>query len=218
MNNDFKQLLPGFTMGLTRAAISHPFEILKIQSQIGVKNKFDKTLFRGIGYSLAANSMERGIQFYFFNKFKKENDSRLVSSLKSSLISTGISFPYNIILLKRVVSNNSQGFNKNIFVKSCSLEYSRNLIGSTLFLYSYDFYKTQTNLFFIPPVLATTNVWLITYPIDTIKNKIINDGQISLKKEGLRGLYKGIQYPLIRSLPSSIIGMWVYEKMLKWVS
>lgn len=217
MNNEFKQFLPGFTMGLTRAAISHPFEILKIQSQIGAKNTFNKTLFKGIGYSLVANSLERGIQFYFFNKFKKENESRFASSLKSSLISTGISFPYNIILLKRVVSNNSEKFNKNIFMKSCSLEYTRNLMGSTLFLYSYDFYKTKIDLFFIPPVLATTNVWLITYPIDTIKNKIINDGKINWKKIGIKNVYQGIQYPLIRSLPSSIIGMWVYEKMMELI-
>jgi len=217
MNDEIKKFLPGFTMGLTRAAISHPFEILKIQSQIGQKNTFNKTLFKGISYSLVANSFERGIQFYFFNKFKNENESRFASSLKSSLISTSISFPYNIILLKKVVSKNAEKMNSSIFAKSCSLEYTRNLMGSTLFLYSYDFYKTKTDLFFVPPVLATTNVWLITYPIDAIKNKIINDGQLNWKTLGIKNVYKGIQYPLIRSLPSSIIGMWVYEKMMELI-
>ena len=213
MNEEIRKFIPGFGMGLTRAAISHPFEILKIQSQLGKQIIIDRKIFKGISYSLFANGIERGVQFYFFNKFKSENKDRLNSALKSSIISTGISFPYNIILIKRIISDRKNRLDNNIFIKSGLLELSRNLMGSTIFLYSYDYYKSKIELFFIPPVLATTNVWLITYPIDTVKNQLINDGKIG----NVRLLYKGIKYPLIRSLPSSIVGMYVYEKLLNYL-
>ncbi len=211
---NFINLLPGFSMGITRALISHPFEILKIQTQLGIKRTFNFSLYKGVSYSVAANGLERAIQFYFFEKFKN-NNTRFESSFKSSLISTAISFPYSVLLLKRIVSNNSTNFNKNIFIKSCSIEYTRNLIGSTIFLYTYDYLKHNTNLFFIPPIGATSSVWLLTYPLDSLKNKIINDGKIP--KLNLN-LYKGIQYPLLRSLPSSVIGMYVYEKVKEYIN
>ena len=35
-----KTFVPGFSMGITRALVSHPFEILKIKSQLNLKKKF----------------------------------------------------------------------------------------------------------------------------------------------------------------------------------
>ena len=34
-----KTFVPGFSMGITRALVSHPFEILKIKSQLNFKKK-----------------------------------------------------------------------------------------------------------------------------------------------------------------------------------
>ena len=62
--------------------------------------------------------------------------------------------------------------------------------------------------------ISSCFVWSLTYPIDTYKNILI-----SCKKENLniKRLYKGIQYPMIRSIPSSIVGFYIYEYMLKLV-
>lgn len=51
-------------------------------------------------------------------------------------------------------------------------------------------------------------VWSITYPIDNIKNQIIANKKITYD---LKSLYRGIQYPLLRSIPSSTVGFYVYE-------
>lgn len=51
----------------------------------------------------------------------------------------------------------------------------------------------------------------LTYPIDNIKNiknQIIAEKRIN---NNILNLYKGIQYPLIRSIPSFIVGFYVYE-------
>lgn len=211
-NEDFKKIIPGFTMGIVRATISHPFEMMKLKSQINQNVNFYKNLFKGLHYSIITNSLERGIQFGLYEKFKL-NDNNINSSAKASIISTTLSFPYNIILLKNVIMKSSINISKQIFYKSVALEYVRNLSGSVIFLSSYNYLKDKELPIFMRAPIASCVVWILTYPIDSYKNILLS----GYKNEtiNIKRLYKGIQYPLIRSIPSSIIGFYVYEYMLK---
>lgn len=211
--NDFKNIIPGFTMGFVRSIISHPFEILKLKTQINENKFLYKDLFKGLHYSIITNSIERGIQFGLYEKFKL-NDNNLVSSLKSSIISTTISLPYNIILLRKTILSSSINIPKNIFVKSMFLEYNRNLLGSSIFLYSYNYLKDRDIDIIYRAPLSSCIVWGITYPIDTYKNILISNKDIKIN---IYNLYKGIKYPLFRSIPSSIVGFYVYEYTLKYI-
>jgi hypothetical protein len=212
MSKDFyKELnnfIPGFTMGFVRSIISHPFEMLKLKTQMNIKDNIFKNLFKGIHLSIITNSFERGIQFYYFKQINEKLNNILLSSLYSSLISTTISLPYNIILLKKNILNKSIFVNKNILFKSSALEYSRNLSGSSIFLYSYNNFKNLNYPIYAASIMSTSIVWIITYPIDNIKNQYIAGNINSIK---YINLYNGIQYPLIRSIPSSTIGFYVYE-------
>jgi len=211
---EIKKILPGFTMGIVRAAISHPFEMLKLKSQMGIQSGFYQNLHKGIHLSILTNSIERGIQFYFFDKFKK-NNSLFYSSLLSSMISTSISLPYNITLLrKNILKEKLFEINHSILFKSASLEYSRNITGSTIFLYCYDKLKSFDLPIYASSIISGTTVWLITYPIDNIKNQIIAKKPISYD---IPLLYKGIQYPILRGIPSASIGMYVYEYVKQYV-
>ena len=213
---DIKDFIPGFTMGAVRAIISHPFEIMKLKSQINTNTNtnFYKNLFKGIHYSIISNSLERGIQFGLFEKFKK-TDNNIISSLKSSLLSTFISLPYNVILLRKIIMASTVIIEKNILYKSIFLEYSRNLSGSILFLLSYNTLKDNNTPIIIRAPISSCFVWSITYPIDSYKNKLIADKNYKFNLKNINTLYKGIQYPLIRSIPSSIIGFYVYEYLSK---
>ena len=205
--NEINKFLPGFVMGFVRSIISHPFEMLKMKTQMNIKENIFKNLFKGIHLSILSNSFERGIQFYYFKQMNEKLNNILLSSLYSSLISTTISLPYNIILLKKNILNKSIIVNKNVLFKSSALEYSRNLSGSSIFLYSYNNFKL-TYPIYVASILSTSIVWIITYPIDNIKNQYIAGNIKSLK---YNHLYNGIQYPLMRSIPSSTIGFYVYE-------
>jgi len=208
--NNIYNFIPGFTMGMTRAIISHPFEMMKIKSQINQTEKFYKNLFKGLHYSVLTNSLERGMQFGLYEKFKL-NDGNLNSSIKASLISTSLTLPYNIVLLRTVIMQSTINIPKKIFYKSAFLEYSRNLSGSILFLLSYNYMKDKDCPIVIRAPLSSCFVWSLTYPIDTYKNILISNNCVNIN---LKNLYKGIQYPFIRSIPSSIIGFYVYEYML----
>lgn len=216
---DLKKLIPGFSMGIVRSIISHPFEMMKLKSQINYSGPFYKNLFKGLHYSIITNSCERSIQFGLYEKFKL-NDNNITSSLKASFISTLLSFPYNIILLKKSIMNdNIFGLTKNILYKTSALEYSRNLSGSTIFLSSYNYLKHQDTPIIIRAPMSSIIVWVITYPIDSYKNILLTQQFSScFNKISIGRLYKGIQYPLMRSIPSSIIGFYIYEFMLNIIN
>jgi hypothetical protein len=206
---EFKKFIPGFTMGIVRSIISHPFEMLKLKTQMGQHTNMFKNLFSGIHLSVLSTSIERGIQFYYFDKFKKTH-STIVSSLYSSLISTSISLPYNVVLLKKNILKSDCNISKQTLIKSGSLEYVRNFSGSTIFLYTYDTFKQKDIPFQISGVLSSIIVWSLTYPIDNIKNQIIANKKVVFSP---LFLYRGIQYPIMRSFPSAITGLYVYENL-----
>tara|TARA_B100000925_G_scaffold187160_1_gene141454 strand:+ start:1011 stop:1655 length:645 start_codon:yes stop_codon:yes gene_type:complete len=200
-----KTFVPGFSMGITRALVSHPFEILKIKSQLNLKKKVP--LFKGLHYSLLASGIERGIQFGLYDFFKNNNDSNLVSSLKASALSTCIGIPYNFYIVNKSVVNQKFKFNLSNLSKTIPLEYSRSYLGSVLFLYTYNELKNNDVPLWLSAFGGTTSVWSITYPLDNIRNQIISKNN----NFTFKNLYKGIQYPVLRSIPSSIAGMYVYE-------
>ena len=199
--------IPGFAMGITRALVSHPFEILKIKSQLNIKN--NSSLFKGVQYSLLASGIERGIQFGLYDFFKNNNDTNLISSLKASSFSICISIPYNFYIVNKSVVNQKFKFNLSNLSKTIPLEYLRSYMGSTIFLYSYNQLKDNNISLWLSAFGGTTAVWSLTYPIDNIRNQIISQNN----NFSIKNLYKGIQYPIFRSIPSSIAGMYVFEKV-----
>jgi len=215
IKEEFKNFIPGFTMGITRAIVSHPFEIMKLKSQMNITSNFYRNLFRGVHLSIISNSLERGIQFYWFDKFKKKYNNNLQSSFLASLISTSISLPYNVILLRNTLLKNNNKISKNILIKSGCLEYIRNISGSTIFMFSYNYFKDNNKPIYVSSILSSVIVWSLTYPIDNIKNNIIAEKKINYT---IYNLYNGVQYPMIRSIPSSVIGFYVYEYLNKYLN
>ena len=173
LNDDINKFIPGFAMGVVRATISHPFEMLKLKTQMNINTNFYSGLYKGVHLSIISNSIERGFQFYWFEKLKKKNSNNLYASLCASLISTTVSLPYNIVLLRTTILNKTHNLNKNNLFKSSLLEYSRNITGSTIFLYCYNYLKTENYPIYFASIISSCVVWGVTYPIDNIKNQII---------------------------------------------
>lgn len=199
---EIKKFLPGFMLGFTRSIVSHPFEILKIKSQLNNKNKIN--LLRGIQYSILSSGLERGLQFYLFDKYLK-NNSLLVSSLQASFFTSLISVPYNNIIVNKIILKKE--LNKKNMSKIFGIEFSRSFLASNIFLTSYKIFQDKGFSLTTSALLATTNVWLLTYPIDNYRNHLMSNKKINILK-----LYNGIQYPILRNIPSTFIGMFMYEK------
>ena len=210
--HNYLNFFPGCAMGITRSIVSHPFEILKIKSQLQINKNIN--LFKGLHYSIIASGVERGIQFYLYDYFRKgNNDSILNSSLKSSFLSTGIALPYNFLMVNKSVIGQNFKFNKYNLTRTFPLEYSRSFLGSSIFLSTYNYLIENDVPLAASAFGGTTAVWSATYPLDNIRNQIISN-----KKITYNNLYRGVQYPILRSIPSSIAGMYVYENVKEYLT
>jgi hypothetical protein len=208
--SDYLNFLPGFMMGITRSVVSHPFEIMKIRSQLGYNQK--RSLLHGIHYSIIFNGLERGCQFFLYDLFRGKNESNVVASLKASFLTTAFSLPYNYLLINRSVIGKKTITTPNLGL-TYGLEYSRAFLGSTIFLSVYNHYRDAMLPLWLSAFIATTVVWLITFPIDNVRNHLITNTAINYRR-----IYRGIQYPILRSLPSSLAGMYVYEKTKSYIT
>ena len=102
------------------------------------------------------------------------------------------------------------------------IETPKNIIGSTIFLSSYYSIRNYfgDNKYLSPFYGATSGLllWTVIFPIDTIKTeyqtsnkKIMSIITERYKTSGFKSFYSGISSIYIRTIPSTAIGMFVYE-------
>jgi hypothetical protein len=192
-----------------------------------------KAFLRGISFPLVSFPIDRAISYKIYEDLNKSNFNPYQSAFCSGIFSSILNVPMQyfttnaitmkkeeykgmIHLIKKTLNN------KNNFYKGYSLDTSRSLLGSTLFLGTYGNIKKslpENNYSTIISSLGSISItWIITFPIDTIRvEKQISEKNIKTiildryKKNGFLNFYNGLTPVLIRSFPSTIIGMLVYE-------
>lgn len=249
--NEFYNIIPGFMQGVTRVTISYPFDVVKVQLQnMHYKNTLSafkniiKTdpfkLYRASFLSYTTVGLERSLQFYYLEKLNKKNINPLYSSLIISTVNSVYNVPVqyittNIINTKNPISTVQFILNlyknKNNPYKGYFIETPKNILASTIYFSSY--YKIRNtfgeNKYLAPyyGAISGISVWLIIFPIDTIRteftSQICNKNLLNLiidryKQFGLKSFYFGLTPVLVRTIPSSAIGMFVYEYCREYVN
>jgi solute carrier family 25 (mitochondrial carnitine/acylcarnitine transporter), member 20/29 len=77
--------------------------------------------------------------------------------------------------------------------------------------------------------LAANTFWMVAFPFDVIKNRMMTRPKLNpdyttitsclkfvLKKEGIRGFYRGFLPGLLRSFPTNASAIFVFESMTKF--
>ena len=232
LSEDTKLLIPGYMQGIFRVCISYPFDYFRLKLQTNQETNIKKLFkdnykqsFRGLFIPLIFVPIDRAISFALYEKIKKKYNSPLLASIVPSVLSNIYMTPINSInsnyiyhnklSFKDIIKSNS---NKSIY-NGFNIELIRNSFSSFLFLYSYNFYSSNSNNSFLNGILSSLTMWTITYPLDTIKaNKFIFKEKSYLdiiKKSNIRSLYKGIGLIYLRAFPSAGGGMFVYEYIKK---
>lgn len=241
--------IPGFLQGVARVLISYPFDYIRVHLQ---KNKYESTkdflkknkssikdLYRGVKYPLSIVPIDRAITFKLYEDFNKKSYNPMFSSLIASSLTCLYNVPLQSINTNYILQNEKRGYfnyvrdivknyKSNYLFKSYSTEYSRLVLGSTLYMGIYGNIRNITPDHYLYHMLngSITNVltWTIIYPLDTIrvehqtnnstlKNTIIH----KYKNQGFKSFYKGISLVYIRTLPSASVGMFVYELSKKMI-
>lgn len=241
-NKNFITLIPGFLQGITRVTISYPFDYIRIYLQ---KNQFKNSLdvlknenynilklYRGIKYPLSITPIDRAISFKLYEDFNK-NYNPLFSSFIVSSITCIYNVPLqsintNYILQKRekkyfsFIKEMINNYRTNYIFKSYFIEYSRLVLGSTLYMGIYGNLRknipNKMHYHMMNGIITNLISWSILYPLDTLRvehstnNKTLIKTVIDkYKTQGLFSFYKGIGLVYIRTIPSASIGMLVYE-------
>lgn len=244
MNNksEIYNMIPGFMQGITRVTISYPFDVVKIQLQ---KMHYNNTisafiniikidpfkLYRASLLTYTTVGLERSLQFYYLEKLNKKKINPFYSGLLISSINSIYNVPVQNIttnIINNKTPTNVIQYIKYMYInkinpyKGYFIETPKNILASTIYFSSY--YKVRNtfgeNKYLAPyyGMISGINVWLIIFPIDTIRteyitsDKKLHDIIISrFRNNGIKSFYFGLTPVLVRTIPSSAIGMFVYE-------
>ena len=249
VNNFLTTLLPGFIQGITRVSISYPFDYIRIYLQKNrYKNTIDflkhndknyKNLYRGIRYPLSIIPLDRAITFKLYEDLNKKYNP-LISSFSVSLITCLYNVPLQSISTNYVLQNHTKGYfefiremlnkNKTNFIfKSYSVEYSRGVLGSGLYMGIYGNLRNnipnEKKYHMVNGIFTSLVTWTLLYPLDTIRvehqtnnmklSKTIKD---KYNIQGIRSFYKGIGLVYLRTIPSAALGMLTYEMTRNFIN
>lgn len=200
-----------------------------------------KIFFRGISIPVIIFPIDRAISYKIYDDLNKYNInpyfSAFVGGITSSIFSVPMQFiTTNIIHTKKekykgichLIKDKFK--NKTNFYKGYLLDTSRAISGSTIFLGTYGNIKKilpDTQLYTIYSSICSISLtWVLTFPLDTIRVEQQISKNISISKliknryykYGFLNFYNGLIPILLRSIPSTTIGMLVYENVKKYIN
>lgn len=193
-----------------------------------------KLFFRGISIPLVTFPIERAISYKLYEDLNKKKYNPYISALYGGIVGSVLGVPMQFLTTNAIVSDNYKGVmsflkeqisKKNNIFKGYYLDTGRALLGSTLFLGTYGNIKKILPENEKSTILASLGsisfTWILTFPIDLVRVNFQiskNESVISIINKqynnyGFKSFYRGLTPVLIRSVPSTIIGMLVYEEV-----
>ncbi len=247
-------LLPGFCQGIVRVLISYPFDALKVLSQNnGVKPlenlkkeivKNPLLFYRGVGVPMLTVSIDRAIQYKYFETLKSQYNPYLVGiglGVFSSLLSVPMQFvTSNVLLLSKTeygslfqymnqIRKTKEGL--STLFKGYFIELPRSSLATGVYLGTYATLRSHLTInrqnnapnqlqTTVAAVGASWSSWIVVFPLDTLRTLYQVDKtnaslaeilKLRLKQMGVLSLWRGLSPVLMRTVPSSVAGMIVYE-------
>lgn len=244
MDNTYWGLVPGFVQGIVRVGVSYPFDSMKVYMQKGIYRstisafsniiKTDPVvLFRGSSVSFVVVPIDKSVKYYCIERLNKKFNP-YISGLIMGAVTPVYYSPLNYITTNAVLTEKSKYSGISNFLRSLTLkkiykgstlEFSRSLIGSSMYLGTYMTLRNRTDKkyqVYMAPIygtLSTTISAATWFPIDSVRtdlqttsNKTIYDViRDKYHSRGFRGFYSGLTPVIIKSIPSVALGMLAYE-------
>jgi hypothetical protein len=207
--NQFKNYIPGFAVGIVRTALVYPFDSLKVimqkgQSGTSITNVVDiikkdpKSFYRGSGISFLTVPIDRAIQYSILEKYKDKYNTFLLGFAIGSMSSL-YSPPVQYITKNAVLSNKGEYGNIFKFLKSenfdirkmysgFTLEYPKISIGASLIMGTYtslrNKVKKEDQVKFAPIYggVATMVGWTAIFPIDSVLTEVVYNRRNNINK------------------------------------
>jgi hypothetical protein len=192
-----------------------------------------KIFYRGSLLTYIIIPLDRSLQFYIAEKYKNKMNPYIISialGFFTSLYNVPLLYiTSNIVLEKKENYTNIQKFIKKVKIKELYkgiyIELPKTIVSTTSYMGTYYYlrekYNKNNDIYMAPiiGIISSICCWLIIFPIDTIRNDIQTSKNIPLNeliksrydKYGILNFYKGLTPVIIRTIPSSALGMLSYE-------
>jgi hypothetical protein len=228
--DNIKEYIPGYLQGITRVLISYPFDYIRIFLQINNKDNIKQiikanNLYKGVSIPLIIVPIDRAITFKLYETLKSKKFNNIECALYPSILSSIYMTPinninYNYIYYKKNIYLTIKNSVSHNIYRGNIVELTRNISSSSLFLFNYNYISSINNNSFINGIFASSMMWVVVYPLDTIKTKkfIENKKYIDIfKHTKIIEYYRGINIVILKTIPSAGIGMFVYENTKKYL-
>lgn len=232
------EFLAGCASGCLQSLIGHPLDTLKVikQTSLPVKNseKFKSftpnknlislNLYRGVSYPTMMNMITAGLIFDTNSRLYKRTQSHYSSGLITGTCIAPIMYFFDTGKIyhqtyynKKNNSTKKQLFPYRQFLKGNGLgaTFGRESLANCLYMGVYFDLAEKTS-----PLIAGGTAglasWCISYPIDVIKTRQMNDSSLTFIEAAKQGyLWRGFSVCAIRAILVNAAGFWAYNYVKK---
>ena len=207
---------PSLCAGLSQAIVGHPIDTAKvlIQNNITVRGLTIKDYYKGFKYPLFLSLLFNGTVFPSYKYLNNNINNSFVTGGLVGIIVTP--FVFTCETLKILKQTNKQITKEKLLSTNGFITtLSRESLATGIFFSSYNYCKKHNYNSFIGGSISGFSNWLVTYPIDVIKNRQIAQ-QVSFTEAYKQGyLYKGLSITLFRAVLVNGCIFFTYEQSNK---
>jgi solute carrier family 25 carnitine/acylcarnitine transporter 20/29 len=231
-----KSYVGGYISGVSAILVSHPIDTIKTNYQEKLPIKLNiKSLYRGIYAPMIGIGLEKAVVFGTYDTMYDKFNSHILAGGISGLAASFIVSPYERlkILSQTSSKNNAKKFELKLsyLFRGLSATFYREVPGFAIYFSIYNYLKDITKRIKKREIktyeallyggLSGATSWIFIYPQDRVKTHIQSSRKkISFKKGiqdilkdgGMRGLYRGFHFALLRAIPLHAIAFMVNEK------
>ena len=217
-HNDF---FNGILIGCVQTVVGQPFDTYKVIKQASstktyIRNYSIRRLYKGVMPPLLGSGMFNSVQFGFHEYFYKKKYSHFTSGFIGGGISAAIITPFDMYKINyQLMRNNSinlfRGYNSTLIRESFATGIYFSSYFHIMNKYSDDKYNKNI-ISFLAGGTAGVLGWTITYPIDTIKTRIMSyDADNFIEAIKMKKLWKGLEFCLLRAFIVNGVGFMLFN-------
>ena len=208
--------------GMIHILLGYPFDTLKTLRQSSqdntkyMKNLNTLSLFRGIKYPLIQNTLTNSTIFGLNNFFMNRIENKYISNLYTACVCTLILTPFDKL---KVMSqyNIKYKFNCSFIKRSYKqlpIVAASEIPSTFIYFTTYQTAKEYNVPIFLSGSLAGVASWLFTYPLDTIKTRMLNESCKTISEAyQKKNLCRGLGICIFRSFFVNGVNFYSYEKI-----
>lgn len=209
-----KEFLYGGIGGMCGVLLSQPFDVTKTRLQNNMKITM-KGLYKGTIPPLIGVGFEKAVVFGVYNNTYKYTKNHFLSGGLAGLCASIVVTPFERIKIMLQTNQKIQNVNIKYLFRGLSATFTRETPGFAIYFYVFNKLKDNTKEMnsmktFLYGGITATISWCFIYPQDRIKtilqattdnSNFINVFKKIKENEGIKGLYKGFHFALLRAIP-----------------